>query len=60
MIRRKANYYTAAGSLALAIGISSRLWLHGIYADFGGGFLMGVSIALLIFGLVRQKRSVSR
>ena len=50
MIRRR-NYFTAAGSLTLAVGITLRLWMHGNGVDFISGLLMGVSIALLILGL---------
>lgn len=60
MFRRKANYFTAAGSFALAGGIGLQHFIHGNYADFAGGFLMGISIALLILGLARQSRGISR
>jgi hypothetical protein len=58
MIRRSLS--TAAGSLALAVGIGVRLWLHGNIAHFASGFLLGVSVALLILGLAQPSRRVSR
>ena len=58
MIRR--SLFTAAGSLALATGIGLRLWVHGNFAHFTSGFLLGVSIALLILGLAQPSRRVSR
>jgi hypothetical protein len=60
MIRRTSSLSTAAGSLALAIGIGLRLWAHGNVAHFGSGFFLGVSIALLILGLARPSRDISR
>jgi hypothetical protein len=60
MIRRGSILFTAAGSLALAVGIALRLWTYGNIAHFASGFLLGVSIALLILGLARPSRDVSR
>jgi hypothetical protein len=56
MIWYKDSLFTAAGSLALAASICLRLWLHGNYSHFGSGFLLGISIALLIRGLARPSR----
>ncbi len=58
MLRR--SLFTATGSLALATGIGLRLWLDSSFAHFASGFLLGVSIALLILGLARPSRSISR
>ena len=60
MIRSKSTYFTAAGSLALALGLSLRLWMHANSVNFISGFLLGVSIALLIGGLAGRSRGVSR
>jgi len=51
---------TAAGSLALALGLGLRLWTHGNLSHFASGFFLGVSIALLILGLARPSRDISR
>jgi hypothetical protein len=56
MIRR--GLFISAGSLALSLGLSLRLWLHGNFAHFASGFLLGVSIALLVLGLTRTSRGV--
>jgi hypothetical protein len=48
------------GSLALALGIFLHLSTHGNLAHFASGFLLGVSIALLILGLAPPSRGVSR
>jgi hypothetical protein len=58
MLRRRL--FTGIGSLALALGLGLRLWLDNSFAHFASGFLLGVSIALLILGLARPSRSISR
>jgi hypothetical protein len=60
MIRSSNRLSTAAGTLALALGICLRLWAASSFAHFASGFLLGVSIALLILGLARPTRRVSR
>ena len=60
MIRSWSSLSTAAGSLALALGIGLRLWTHGNLSHFASGFFLGVSIALLILGLARPSRDISR
>jgi ABC-type Mn2+/Zn2+ transport system permease subunit len=60
MIWRRSSLFTAAGSLVLAFGIAVRLWTSGSFSHFASGFLLGVSIALLILGLARPSRSISR
>ena len=57
---RQRNLFTAAGSLALAIGVSLHNWGHGNFVHFASGFLLGISIALLILGLARPSRRISR
>jgi len=57
---RKRALSTAAGSLAMSAGIGLQLWAHGSYAHFVGGFLLGMSIALLILGLARPSRRMWR
>jgi len=36
------------------------LWGHGTFSHFASGFLLGISIALLILGLARQTRGILR
>ena len=60
MTRNKTSLSTAAGSLALAVGMGVQIWMHGAFAHFAGGFLLGVSIALLLLGFARPSRGVSR
>jgi hypothetical protein len=59
MIRHKGNLYVAAGSFALALGLSLRVWTHGNYSHFATGFLVGISLALLVFGPRRRSRGSS-
>jgi hypothetical protein len=59
MIRRRL-FFTAAGSLALAVGVGLPDWMDGNFTHFASGFLLGASIALLILGLARLSRRVSR
>jgi hypothetical protein len=59
MIRRKARLLAMAGSFVLALGIASRLWLHGSHAAFTSGFLIGFSLVLLLFGFVQMRRASS-
>jgi hypothetical protein len=59
MIRRR-TFFAAAGSLCLAIGITVRLWTYGNFSHFASGFLLGVSIALLMLGFARSSRRLSR
>lgn len=61
MTWRKRSLSTSAGLLALALGLSVRLWgPDGNFSHFLSGFLLGVSIALLILGLARSSRRTSR
>jgi hypothetical protein len=58
MLRR--SLFTGTGSLALAAGIGLRLSFDTSFTHFASGFLLGVSIALLILGLSQPSRRVSR
>ena len=60
MFGRKPNYFTAAGSFALAGGIGLEHFADGAYSHFASGFLMGISIALLTLGLGKASRGISR
>jgi hypothetical protein len=60
MTGSRSSLFTAAGSLALAAGLGLRLWTHGNFSHFATGFLLGMSIAFLIYGFARQSRGISR
>ena len=55
MTRRKVSPLFSLGLLMLSCGLGLRLWTHGNYSDFASGFLTGMSIVLLIGGLMKQK-----
>ena len=59
MARRTKTLYTAGGSLALALGLTLQLWTQGNYSHFATGFLVGISIALLVFGADHRSRGAS-
>jgi hypothetical protein len=57
-VTRHKSLFTAAGTLALSLGLMLRLWTHGNFSHFCSGFLLGMSIALLMLGLPRQSRRI--
>ena len=60
MIRRRGIFFIVAGSFALAASVALQHWMHSPHADLATGFLIGVSIALLILGLAKPSRRTSR
>jgi hypothetical protein len=59
---RKTNLVTRIGIGCLAVGLAlmDLVHLHGPQnkaVHFGGGFLLGVSAVLLLFGIYQQRRS---
>jgi hypothetical protein len=60
MIRRRVSIFVPVGMLALAASSVLRRYLHGNHWDFANGLLMGVSIGLMIVGVVRQSRATTR
>jgi hypothetical protein len=60
MTHRGHGLWIGAGLLALAAGLCLRLCTHGTFSPFASGFLLGVSIALLILGLAQPSRRASR
>jgi len=60
VVGRREHLFIAIGSLALGLAIALHLQTHGNLAHFGSGFLLGVSIALLILGLTQLSRGVFR
>jgi hypothetical protein len=60
VIRRKLSPLVPAGLLLLSASIAVPRWTHSPHPDFLTGFLFGASIGLLVLGLVRRSRRVSR
>ena len=54
MVRRRFNPFFRVGLLLLTVGLVARFWTHTKYGEFVSGFLLGLSIVLLIAGFVRQ------
>jgi hypothetical protein len=53
------HLFTAAErSLTPIASIVARHWVHGHFANFGTGFLLGSSIALLILGVLRPWKGI--
>ena len=57
MNQRKINRFVPIGLLLLMAGIFLQHFTHERYSDFAGGFLMGVALVLLIFGLAQKMKS---
>jgi hypothetical protein len=60
MTVRRNSLFTVAGVFVLAAALGSLHYMHGSHSDTASGFLMGVAIGLLILGLARPSRRVSR
>jgi hypothetical protein len=50
------NVFVRVGLLAFAAGLLVRLFTHASYSEFAAGFLIGLSIVLIIFGMVGRSR----
>jgi uncharacterized membrane protein YfcA len=59
MVQRKVNFLVPVGMLGIAAGIILARYTHANYSDFAGGFLMGVSLVFMIFGLAKQMKGQS-
>jgi hypothetical protein len=57
MAGRGMNVFIRVGLLALAAGLLVRLFAHANYSEFGGGFLIGLSLVFILFGMVRRSRA---
>jgi hypothetical protein len=49
-------YLFPVGTIMLAAGLLLHNWTHGRYTEFAAGFLIGMSIVLMIAGFVRHSR----
>jgi hypothetical protein len=59
MSQRKISPFVPVGLLALVAGIFLQHFTHERYSDFAGGFLMGMALVFLIFGVVMKMKSES-
>ena len=60
MMQRKVSFFLPVGMLGVAAGIILARYTHANYSDFAGGFLMGVSLVLMIFGLAKQMKGQNK
>lgn len=60
MTRRGIDIFVLVGLVALVAGLLLRLYTHTNYTDFTAGFLIGISLVLIIAGFVRQRRRLTR
>ena len=59
MTGNKQSFFTAAGSLALAIGITVHLGTHGNFSHFVTGLLLGMALAFLWYGRTQSRNRIS-
>jgi hypothetical protein len=57
MNQRKISRLVPVGLLVLMASIFLQHFTHERYSDFAGGFLMGMAVVLLIFGLAQKMKS---
>jgi len=56
MAARRMNVFVRVGLLALVTGLLVRLFTHANYSEFAAGFVIGLSIVLIVFGMVGRSR----
>ena len=57
MLQNKLGRLLPFGLLMLAVGLILRNFTHAHYADFGAGFLIGMSLVFMIAGFVSGRRT---
>jgi hypothetical protein len=57
MTGSRMNVFVRVGLLALAAGLLVRLYTHANYSEFAGGFLIGLSLVFMIYGISRKSRA---
>lgn len=56
MAHRKLSIFPRIGLFMLAATLLMSHWLRSNHADFAFGLLMGASIGMMIFGLMKHRR----
>jgi uncharacterized membrane protein len=51
---RNIRVFIPMGLFALAAGILLHLFTHAKYLEFAGGFLIGLSIVLIVAGVMKR------
>jgi hypothetical protein len=52
--QRNVRVFIPVGLFSLAAGILLHLFTHARYSEFAGGFLIGLSLVLIIAGVVKR------
>ncbi|MGA8212190.1 MAG: hypothetical protein WB799_01250 [Candidatus Sulfotelmatobacter sp.] len=60
MSQSRISPFVPVGLLALVAGIFLQHFTHGRYSDFAGGFLMGMSLVFLIFGVAQKMKGETK
>jgi hypothetical protein len=60
MSQGRISPFVPVGLLALVAGIFLQHFTHERYSDFAGGFLMGMSLVFLIFGVAQKMKSETK
>jgi len=59
--RYKMNLLMRVGLATFLVGCGLRLWTtHGGHAEFAAGFFLGLSIVLMLAGLVTRSRGIPK
>jgi hypothetical protein len=56
VLRKKLTRLLPVGVLMLAVGLIVHNFIHGRYAEFAGGFLIGMSAVFMIAAFVGRSR----
>jgi hypothetical protein len=59
VLRRKLSRLLPLGLVLLASGLLLHYWMHGDYAESISGFLIGISVVLMIAGFVGHSQQLS-
>ena len=60
MNAKKISRFVPVGLLVLVAGIFLQHFTHERYSDFAGGFLIGVALVFLIFGVAQKMKGQGR
>lgn len=60
MNQRKVSPFVPVGLLAMVVGIFLQHFTHERYSDFAGGFLMGMALVFLIFGVTQKMKGETK
>jgi hypothetical protein len=56
-MQHRISNLTRMGLAALVVGLLIRLFSHASYSEFTAGFLIGLSLVLMIGGMVKKSRA---